>query len=123
MRGLNKNMYTFYSAKYLGLQKQVDEWEQPTGQYIPKYALPVKHRGNISPNIGSSQFYMFGNLLEYSNVISPLPVDTDIDENSVLWIGIEPNAENDNYNYIVKRIAKSKNFLAIAIGKRTSDED
>ena len=48
---------------------------------------------------------MFGNLLEYSNVISPLPVDTDIDENSVLWIGIEPNAEHDNYNYVVKRIA------------------
>ena len=116
-------MYTFYSAKYLGLQKQVDELGQPTGRYISKYALPVKYRGNISPNIGSSQFYMFGNLLEYSNVISPLPVDTDIDENSVLWIGIEPNVENDNYNYIVKRIAKSKNFLAIAIGKRTNDED
>ena len=119
MRGLKKNMYTFYSAKYLGLEKQVDEWEQPTGRYIPKYAFPDKHRGNISPNIGSSQFYMFGNLLEYSNVISPLTVDTD----SVLWIGIEPNAEHDNYNYIVKRIARSKNFLAIAIGKRTSDED
>ena len=123
MRGKERNKSEFYASKYLGLTTEIDENGFLTGEHVAKYSKPIKYKANISPSTGSSQFFMFGNAENYDSVISPLPVNTDIDENSVLWVETTPNDENDNFDYVVKRKAKSKNYLSLAISKRKVNDN
>lgn len=97
---------------------------------------------NISPATGQSQVEQFGNLDSYDKVIVTCNMDCPIDENTVLFVGKEPEytevqtheivegnalfADDEivektyqlpKYNYIVKRVAKSLNSISMAISK------
>lgn len=113
MRCLERNKRTFYYALF-------SERVREGNGYIPVYSEPVALRGNISPATGSAHVEQFGNNVEYDKVIVLDNPDCPIDENSILFIEVEPelNSVGDYvYDYIVKKVARSLNSVSIAISK------
>lgn len=110
------NRTPFYYALYDGKTPATDEDGFYTGEDIVLYSAPVLYtRGNVSPATGTSNTEQFGNLDNYDKVIVTSDLYCPIDENTVLWID-EPDTSKP-YNYIVKRVSKSKNGISIAIAK------
>lgn len=93
-----------------------------TGEYTLSYLDPVACYGNISPAKGSAQIEYFGNEETYDKVIVTADMNCPIDEHSVLYIERIPikDLTTDRWNkhdYVVTRVAKSINQIAIAIRK------
>ena len=113
MRCLQRNKTPFYYAPFVSR-------ERVGNGYKPVYGDPVAMRGNISPATGSTSVEQFGNNVEYDKVIVIDDPNCPIDENSILFVEVEPttNASGDYvYDYIVKRVARSLNSVSIAISK------
>ena len=124
MRCLNRNKSAFYYATYEGLKPiiKADEYgnEFDTGEYEPEYSAPVLCRGNVSPVTGFTGTEIFGVSDGYDRVIVLENPKIAIDEFSVLWIDADP-AEVP-YNFVVKKVARSLNSVAIAVSKVTVSE-
>ena len=144
MRTLNRNKRSFYYATYVEKQeiKASDEYgnELQTGEYQTIYANPVKCQANISPANGMTAAEIFGTAEGYDKIIVTDDVNVPIDEFSLLWIDTTPDIEIDKgdepvmefvtggivigdnghfkaNDYIVKRVARSLNSVAIAARK------
>ena len=143
MRCLKRNQQAFSYCLYSGKTALIDERGNDTGEQILTYSAPVTMYANISPATGQSNTEQFGNLENYDKVIVTDDLSCPIDENSVLFIDKAPEftsvttyAEVTNTNngqavttwvaqtvsvpvhdYIVRRVAKSLNFISIAVGK------
>lgn len=110
------NRTPFYYALYEGKTAEVDEGGFYTGEDSPSYSEPVLYtKGNVSAARGTSETEQFGNLDNYDKVIVTSDMQCPIDENSILWID-ETDTENP-HDYIVKRVAKSKNGISFAVAK------
>ena len=121
MRNCQRNQTTFWYRLYNPSPAPiVDEWGNETGEYTVAYLDPVQFKANISPARGEAQVAQFGDLDNYDKVIVTADMTCPIDENSILYIGVEP-VETDgvwsSHNYTVRRVAKSLNQIAIAIRK------
>ena len=115
MRTLVRNRTPFWYALYEGNTPDVDEDGYYTGENSPQYTEAVLYeQGNISAARGDAQTEQFGNLENYDKVIVTGDMECPIDENSVLWIDAEPPAP---YDYVVTRVGKSINGIAIAVRK------
>jgi hypothetical protein len=88
-----------------------------TGETAVVYSAPVECKAHISPATGQSTQEMFGNLTDYDRVILSDDTSLPIDENTVLFIDHEPTDGARGYDYTVRRVAKSINFVAIAVRK------
>lgn len=120
MTGLKRNMQPFSYCLYDRSVEIIDEHGNGTGQYQTIYGEPVKMWANISPATGAAQTEQFGNLENYDKVIVTWDMTCPIDENSVLFIDKEPEyslTDDPIYDYIVRRVAKSLNHIAIAVSK------
>lgn len=121
MRCLSKNKSKFYYALYGKKTEIFDAYGNRTGEYAVTYGYPVESFGNISAARGETQSRQFGESVEYDKVIVLDTPNTPIDEYSVLWVDKYPKIENDvstvPYDYVVKRVARSLNSVAIAISK------
>ena len=122
----------------------VDERGHETGERILQYSTEVQMRANISPATGNSNTEQFGGLEDYDKVIVTHDMSCPIDENTVLFLDKLPEwsevktyeveepasgalysddvlAEKTylvpNYDYIVKRVARSLNVISIAVRK------
>ena len=116
MRTQVVNRTPFWYALYSESVPAVDDDGFYTGEDTISYGEPVKYtKGNISPAKGYAQIEQFGNLESYDKVIVTCDMDCPIDENSILWIDRSP--ENSPHDYIVKRVAKSKNVIAYAVSQ------
>ena len=85
-----------------------------------KYGSPVKARANVSAAQGEAQIEQFGNSVEYDKVILSDDMSAPIDENTVFFIDTPPAFDSDGnpmFDYIVRKVAKSLNTLAVAISK------
>lgn len=118
MRSATRNKYPFYYATYTGKTPDVDSEGNYTGETSNAYSTPVQAFANISPATGMSNAEVFGNLEGYNKVIVTTETWLPIDEHTILWVDVTYGA-NVPHDYIVKRVAKSKNGLAIAISKVT----
>lgn len=100
------------------------------GEYAVKRKKPVKVFGNISPGSGSASVDMFGTSIQYDRTIIMDSSFPGLDENSVLWIDREPELLPDGsprlnnkgepvtpHDYVVVRIAKGLNSVALAVRK------
>lgn len=114
MRCLNRNKVKFYYALYQGRVPI-----EGTGEYAVQYSDPVSCEGNISPATGTTATELFGGSEGYDKVLVMDDVRTPIDEYSVLWIDALPTA---SYDYIVRKVAKSLNSVAIAVSKVNVNE-
>lgn len=114
MRDLKKNQREVWHSRYEGKQPILKNGFE-TGQYKETYAQPVPVRVSISPATGASETEFFGASVQYDRVLSTVN-DLPIDEYSRLWVDAIPNEKADNYDYIVKRVAKglNQNLWAIA---------
>ena len=115
MRTLQRNKRDVWYSLYLGETEMTDADGNYTGETAISYAEPVKIRANVSPATGQSNMEMFGNLTDYDRVIVTDEVDIPVDENSVIWIDMTP--EDGEYNYVVRRVARSFNSVSIAVRK------
>ena len=117
MRTVQRNKRDVWYALYLGEQEVVDEDGNYTGETEIAYGDPVHIRANVSPATGNTNMEMFGNFADYSRVVVTDDVSIPVNENAVMWIGREPTEGHgiEGYNYIVKRVARSFNSVAIAV--------
>lgn len=110
----------FWYLLYSGNEPTKDEFGNETGEGKPTYKEAVSMRANISAAAGAAQIEQFGNLQSYDKVILTDETDCPIEETTVLFIDKEPEYAEDGtplYDYIVKRVAKSKNIISIAVSK------
>lgn len=116
MRTQALNRTKFYYALYIGNTELQDDNGLYTGEKGPSYGEPVLYKkGNISPATGNSDTEQFGKLEYYDNVIVTADMNCPIDENSILWVDEKDTTKP--HDYIVKKVAKSKNGISIAIAK------
>ena len=114
-----RNLVPIYYCLYKGREPIVDEDGYETSESKIMYDDPVKLMCNVSPAVGYAQTEQFGNLESYDKIIITENTSCPIDENTVLFVDKEPNMVNNEpeYNYVVKRVAKSLNFISYAISK------
>jgi len=119
MRTLNRNKRTFYYSLYVKTEDVTTTGGLKTGEKTVTYSTPIKMTANISPATGLASTEQFGNLDNYDKVILTSDLDCPIDENSVLFIDTDPNYSTTapNFDYIVRRVAKSLNHVSIAVRK------
>ena len=97
MKTLARNKKPFTYCLYTGNTVPVyDEYGNETGELTIGYGEPQVAWGNISPATGQSAVEMFGGVDNYDKIIVT-------DDGQPI------------YNYTVSRVAKSLNFVAIAI--------
>lgn len=115
MKCLKRNERTFYYAPFVRMGNS----ERGFGQR-PIYGDAVALKANISPATGTTSAEQFGNNVEYDKVIVLDNPNCPVDENSLLFVDVEPtkNHNGDYVNdYIVKKVARSLNSVSIAISK------
>lgn len=114
MRSLEINKRLIYYANYVEDKPIFDEYENETGTEVV-YEDPVPYKINVSPAKGESSTRQFGDSLDYSKVLTTSDLNCPIGENAVLWI--DRLDINEQYDYIVKRIADGLNTVLIAVDK------
>lgn len=119
MRLLKRNLRPFWYCIFTGEVEQTDSDGNYTGETSVSYGEPVQCMANISPATGQSSQEMFGNLTDYDRVIVSDDTSLPIDENTVLFVDSTPTtgAGEYGYDYTVRRVAKSMNYVAIAVKK------
>lgn len=115
MKCLKRNLRPVYYCLYQSEADITDSAGNYTGETSVTYAAPVKILANVSPATGQSNMEMFGNLTDYDRVIVSDDTTLPIDENTVLYVDRAPT--EGAYDYVVRRVAKSLNFVAIAARK------
>lgn len=115
MRCLRRNKEKIYYANFVESEELIDEWGNKTGEYRVERTLPIPLNTHVSPSVGESDVRGFGTNVDYDRVVVCDDPNLDIQESSVLWIGVDPTTEK--HNYIVKKVAPSMNFTTLAIKK------
>lgn len=119
MKCLERNKVTFHYCLYEGTENVLDDDGNIAGERV-KYGSPVKTRANVSAAQGEAQIEQFGNSVEYDKVILSDNITSPVDENTVFFIDTPPAFDNDGnpmFDYIVRKVARSLNTLAVAISK------
>ena len=122
MRCLTRNKTPFYYAPYIDESEITDEYGNRTGEYELTYGNPVRVSGNVSAAQGNIQSRQFGESEMYDKVIVLDDRNTPIDEYAILWVDTLPHLNEDGstdtpHDYIVRKVARSLNGVAIAISK------
>ena len=122
MRCMTRNKTKFYYAPHIGETEITDEFGNLTGEYNLAYGNPIKMFGNVSAAQGEIQSRQFGESESYDKVIVLDDKDTPVDEYSILWVDTLPHLNEDGttdtpHDYVVKKVARSLNGVAIAISK------
>ena len=119
MKLLERNKSAFWYLLYGRKEPIIDEYGNETGEEHVVYKDAVSAKANISTAIGSAQIKQFGNFAGYDKVIVTDDKTCPIDENTVLFIDKEPEYKDGKplYDYIVKRVAKSPNYISYAVSK------
>lgn len=114
MRDLVINQRPFYYRLWEESTSVVDEWGNETGENVPQYSDPVMMKANISEVRGLATVQMAGIDIDYDATILTHDMSCPIDEKSVLYINANP-FDDEPFDYIVRRVAKSLNVITIAI--------
>lgn len=144
MRGLKRNKRSFSYALLAGKVPLTDTDGNYTGEHVLAYDKAVSLKANISPASGRASVEMFGTSEDYDRVILTDDMSCPIDENTILWINktvdqpaaldallpadallpdseLYPKAANtyayENYNYVVRHVAKGLYSIAYAVAK------
>ena len=120
MRCMERNKQRFYYALFMGKVAGVDEYGNANGEYDYIFSEPIPFAANISAAKGEAQIEQFGANLAYDKVIVMDSSAPMIDEHSILWVDALPQSEGGKampHDYIVKKVARSLNQVAVAIGR------
>lgn len=117
MRNLNRNRRTIYYALHTGEIPNVDEYGNETSESTPTYGLITALRCNVSAVTGAEAVQAFGSFTEYSRTICVADTNCPIEEDSIVWFGVDHKTMP--HNYIVVRKADSKNGILYALQEVT----
>jgi hypothetical protein len=117
MRTLNRNKRQIYYALLIGEETGYDEYGNETGEPTPVYAEAVELKCNVSAATGADAVEAFGSFTNYIRTMCVSDPNCPIDENTIVWFGVDPY-ENP-HNYIVTRRADSKNGILYALQEVT----
>ena len=123
MKGMRRNMRTFYYQLFSTSVPVYDANGWETGEKSVGYLSPVEFKANISPATGEASVQQFGTFTDYDKVISTCDMTCPIDENTVLFVDNVPAYKDGKltnaHDYVVTKVAKSLNVISIAIKKVT----
>lgn len=111
---------TIWYCTYAGRTRKTDADGNLIGQKMPSYNEPVPLDIHVGWARGSADMDIFGIALDYDKPMVTDIMDCPIDENTVLFVDKQPEFDDNDlpmYDYIVKRVAKSKNYITYAIKK------
>ena len=122
MQSLAQNRQLIWYATLDSLTDIRDSNGYLTGEKQKTYTNPQSFLIYVSPARGSLGWYPFGIGENYTNVMSTCDKTCPINEESVLWIGIDPQLDATGkatieHNYIVERVAVGLNSILYAIRK------
>lgn len=118
MRNLIRNARQIYYARRTGERRNVDIAGYETGEVTVTYSAPVVLRCNVSATVGEDAVEAFGSFTAYSRTITVADPNCPLDEDSIVWFGIE-DPMSEPHNYIVVRKADSKNGILYALQEVT----
>lgn len=119
MRLLDRNKQTIYYRNYSAMTPiTVDGLE--TGEYTKTYGELKSAQAYVKSAIGNNAAEPFGDFTDKQRVV--YLKDTDINEFSILWVGIDPSPDNNGvptvpHNFTVSGVAKGLNHYRISILK------
>lgn len=117
MKCLERNKKSFHYALFQDYEAIKDEEGNETGEKRIVYSDPIHIKGNISFD-GEAHAERFGTSLQYDGVITLDDTNCFIDENTVLFINVPPQINDEGeflYDFIVSKVVPSLNSLIIAI--------
>ena len=112
MRSLQRNWRTIHYKTQVGSESILDEYGNETLEKKTLYSEQKKINVNVSANVGQDDLNVFGNLTEYSRTISYCGANCPLSEGTIVWFGTD---ETGPHNYIVVKVADSKNGYLIAL--------
>lgn len=119
MRDLVRNKRDLWYAIPVGNTPILDEYGNDTLEVEAVFSSPLYFRANISANAGREAVEVFGSQTEYSRTVSIAGGECPLVEGCRVWVGVEPSAQETNYNYTVARVADSKNGYLVALREVT----
>ena len=113
MRCLERNKTNFEYLPRYGLESDLNDDGEHTGEFRPEYGDPIRYRGNISVPSGQTQNTFYGEDIRYTHTLVMDNPDTEISEyGKILWKGEE---------YEVVAVRPSLNSVSIALRRMTAD--
>lgn len=113
MRCLRRNMTDFEYIPYTGLDSDLNEDGEHTGEFHPMYGDPVSYRGNISSPSGYTNQTFYGTDVRYSHVLVMDNPNVDIRETGMIrWKG---------NLYDIRAVRPSLNSISVALRRQTKD--
>lgn len=122
MQSLAENRQKIWYATLDRIEDIRDEQGYLTGEKKKYYTNPESFLIYVSPSRGTLGWYPFGIGENYTNVMSTFDRTCPINEESVLWVGVDPEINESGqatieHNYIVERVARGLNSILYAIRK------
>lgn len=114
MRLLKRNLQTVYYSLYEEVEEIQDDEGYYTGEKSVSRSTPVAIEVSLSPAAGDTTTALFGNLEQYDKVMTTDDLTCPITKDTVLWVETSPD---NSYDYIVRRVSKSLNYISYAIAK------
>lgn len=115
MRLLMRNTTRFEYLAYDGVETDLNEDGEHTGEFHPEYGNPVIYRGNISTPSGQTQQTFYGEDIRYTHTLVMDDPNAQISEHGMIrWKG---------HMYEVTAVRPSINSLTVALKRMTDGED
>lgn len=124
MRLLDRNRQTVYwrNLKSTTAITTTDEYENTleTGEYTKVYDVVKSARVYVKSAIGMNNAEPFGDFTTKQRTLYAENGLTDIDEYSILWVGIDPQVNNAGeptvpHNFTVDGVSHGLNHIRVAI--------
>ena len=119
MRDLIRNKRGLWYALPVGSNPILDEYGNDTLEVEVAFSSPLYLRANVSANIGQEAVEVFGSQTGYRRTLSITGVMCPLVEGCRVWFNKEPNENGDDNNYVVARVADSKNGFLVAMREAT----
>ena len=119
MRDLNRNKRGLWYAVPTGSKPIFDEYGNDTLEVEVAFSSPLYLSANVSANVGQEAVEVFGAQTEYSRTVSMTGNECPLAEGCRVWFGKVPNEAGNDNNYVVARVADSKNGFLVAMREVT----
>lgn len=111
MRLLKRNTTEFEYLPYTGVETDLNEDGEHTGEFHPEYGTPIPMRGNISTPNGQTSNQFYGEDIRYTHTLVMDHPNPGIDEyGKIRWKGED---------YEIRAVRPSINSVSIALRKCT----
>ena len=117
MRSLQRNCRSLYYSTLQGTESILDEYGNETLEQKKIYSDPKKLNVSVSANVGQEAVNVFGALTDYSRTVTYFGDKCPLAEGTIVWFGVDVS---EKHNYVVVKVADSKNGFLIALREVSS---